>query len=150
VTPDYRLSNVEAALRRLQRQETAIPETVQPGYYWLDSVVTVQASTSSTVAWTTYNAAHDIPQGTKAVLLEIEFAMDSPDSGDSNAHVRFRRRSGEIELVGARGAAGGSSDSIAWCNEKLVPVTKTRTFDYSIETPGFNNGCEIRLIGYYK
>lgn len=146
---EIRVANLESAVRRLTNAD-APASTDAKSYYWLKEAATVQSSTTSTVSWTTFDASPYIPAGSVAALVEIEFSQQGPDTGDVQSHVRFRRRSGEIELVGALGQAAGSGDYAGGCTEKLVPVTGFRKFDYTIEAPGFDAGCIIRLIGYYK
>jgi hypothetical protein len=156
---DLRLSNLEAVVRRLEMQpnsesisSTASTTGVVP--HFLAASATVLAATDEAQPWTTYDASSSIPKGAIAALIETEWAMQSPNSGDIDAFIMFRKQSGSIELVGSRGRAAGNSDNAAGANQLIVPITSSRTFDYMItdtySVHGFDNGALIRLIGYYK
>lgn len=153
---DLRISNLETAVRRMVPSEqdpsttTASSSSGSGIPHFLDSKVEVQAITTSDVDWTTFDAHSWIPAGSCAAIIETEYAISEPDSGDDDATILFRKQSGSIELVGSRGRASGSADDIAGANQLLVPITSTRTFDFAIEEPGFNEGATIHLIGYWK
>jgi hypothetical protein len=110
--------------------------------------VTVSYGTAA-VDWITFDASNWIPKDASAVILEYEAAMDSPDSGDIDAYIRIRKNSSSPSYVLARGRSAGESDVIAWGGQGVFPSTTNRTFQYTVESPGFNLGWYIRLIGYY-
>jgi hypothetical protein len=139
-----RLSAIEAQVRR---QPRVSPGSSGPTF--LDHSVNVLTKSTTTVAWKTFNAGNSIPAGASTAIVETEWSMSSPDTGDVDAYIRFRRDIDSAVIVGSRGRASGASDNIAGANQVMVPITANRSFDFSIETPGFNNGATIRLVGYF-
>ncbi len=116
--------------------------------YFISPVV-VQSSTTSDVSWTTFNASSYVKSGTAAVILECEYNIDLPDSGSDFPHVRIRADSSKPDYLLSYGQASSGGDRIGGSNQGLFPLSGSRRFDYEITTPGFNLGCEIRLIGYW-
>ncbi len=106
------------------------------------------ASGSGSTAWVTYDASAYIPVGAKFVILEAEAAMSGPDSGDIDAHIRIRQTNSSPSYILLRGRAAADGDNAAWSGQGMFPVTNNRTFDYTIESPGFNGGYTLRLVGY--
>lgn len=153
---EIRVANLEAAFRRLENQPQNAQSTASSSstaatlVTFLASRQTVQANTTGTVAWTEFNAASLVPSGTQCVILESTWALVGPDSGDIDANIKFRSKSGAIELNGSRGRAAGSSDATAGVNQTIVPLSSRRTFDFTIEAPGFDGGASIDLVGYIK
>lgn len=164
---DLRLTNLEAAVRRFDLTGTlsVSPDastttatsstTTNPVIpHFLGSSVTVQTLTDDPVEWTTFDASTFLPKGSLFAIVETEWAMQSPNSDDKDAYIKFRKQDGAIELIGSRGRAAGNSDNCAGANQLIIPITTTRTFDFTItETTGgkgFDNEATIRLIGYYK
>ena len=151
VSPGQTLADVTAvdvviAARTPSTIEDAVASIVRPYFV---SPVTVQSSTTSTVSWTTFDASATVPDGAVAVILQVIWAMESPDSGDIFADVKVRRQSGDPEYVAAHGSGAGSGDYASSSHQGMFPITSGREFDYSIEAPGFDHGCEIKLIGYW-
>lgn len=150
---EIRVANLEAAFRRLQPQQTATTITTATGaterIHFLNSIVSIESAQTGTVSWTTYNASAYIPKGYRTAILQIKWAMSSPDTGDIIADVKLRERSGTIEIGGAYGRASGTGDEVGSLAQVLVPTTSERTFDYTIEAPGFDLGVTIELIGYW-
>ncbi len=139
-----RLSAVEAQVRRLPRE--ALPHS---GPNFLQAAITIVPKNSNTIAWSTFNAADYVPAGVQTAIVETDWAISSSDSGDKDAYIKFRASLDTIEIVGSRGRASGNSDNIAGANQVMVPMTANRSFDYMIETPGFDQLATIRLIGYF-
>ena len=138
-----RLAAVEAQVRRLP--SGSIPVA---GPTFLTTSMTVLAATSNAVAWQTFNASDFVPTGTRTAIIETEWSLSQPDTGDVDASIRFRQNIDSGVILGSRGRAAGGSDNIAGANQLMVPLTANGSFDYMIEDPGFNNGATIRLIGY--
>ena len=140
-----RLAAVEANVRRIPT-----PQIEPSGPIFLQTAVKVQAETTNEIPWRTFNAAQFIPDGVRTAIVETEWSISAPDSGDKDARIWFRRNLDAIQVLGSRGRASGNSDNIAGSNQVMVPVSANRSFDFMIETPGFNNGAQIRLIGYFR
>jgi hypothetical protein len=107
------------------------------------------AQGSAAVGWTTVDLSSYVPQGATSVILEAEAAMSGPDSGDVDAHIRIRATGSTTSFVLLRGQAAGNGDAVAWANQGIFPISANRRIDYIVETPGFNGGWYIRLIGYF-
>jgi hypothetical protein len=106
-------------------------------------------SSGSAVGYTTYNAAPYVPAGATAAIIDYQYAISGPDGGDVDAHVYVRRDGSSPAYVMTRGRAAGSGDSTAGGGQITVPLSTSRTFQYTVQSPGFNGGLVIRLIGYY-
>jgi hypothetical protein len=108
------------------------------------------ASGAGPHSWTTRSYPW-IPSSAKFIFLEFEGAISTPDSGDVDAHVRIRSALGQPEYLLARGRASGSSDNVAVGKQGMFPLSAApdRQFQYTVESPGFNLGWVIRLIGYW-
>ena len=139
-----RLTALESQVRRLP-----VPTPTRSGPNFLRQSITVLPPTAAVVTWTTFNAAQYIPAGASAAIVETEWSISSPDRGDVDAYIKFRRNLDSITLIGSRGRASGNSDNIAGANQFMVPLSPNRSFDYMIDFPGFNNQATIRLVGYY-
>jgi hypothetical protein len=107
-------------------------------------------SGAGSTGWTTYNASGSVPVGTRFVILEAEAAQSGPDSGDIDSHIRLRSANGQPSFILLRGRAAADGDNAAWGGQGIFPVSSNRTFDYIIESPGFNGGYTLRLIGYIQ
>lgn len=46
--------------------------------------------------------------------------------------------------------SAGNSDSVGGGGQAMVPLSAARSFQYWVQTPGYNVSLVIRLIGYYK
>ena len=139
-----RLAAVEAKVR----QQT--PATMShSGPNFLQAAIPIIPKNTAVVAWTTFNAASYIPDGVRTAIVETDWAISSPDSGDKDAYIKFRASLDTLEIVGSRGRASGGSDNIAGSNQVMVPMTANRSFDFWIENPGFDQGATMRLIGYF-
>ena len=113
---------------------------------FLDAAVTIENASTSTVAWTTYSAAASIPDGYTIAILEIKGGNDSTGS----QWVLARRESGAQEYMIHRcRGGGGAADDVASACQALVPLTSSKTFDYTI-VEGYSYDCTIKLIGYTK
>ncbi|CAF0728751.1 unnamed protein product [Rotaria sordida] len=108
------------------------------------------ASGGASTNWTTFNAASFIPVGTRFVIVEGEAGMSGPDSGDIEAHVRFRSSAGNPSFVLLKARSGGDGDVISCAGQGIFPVTSSRTFDYIVEAPGFDGGYTLRIVGYIQ
>ncbi len=107
------------------------------------------ASGGGTRAWTTVNVSAYIPEGAHTVILDAEGHMCGPDSGDVTTHMKIRKDSSSSANVIIIGRASGGSDSIAVGAQGIFPVTTYRTFDYTVEYPGFGYWA-LYLVGYIK
>jgi hypothetical protein len=107
-------------------------------------------SGGGSTGWVTYNAASFIPVGARFVILEAEAGQSGPDNGDIDGHIRIRSTTGQPSFMLLRGRAAADGDNAAWAGQGIFPVSSNRTFDYIIETPGFNGGYIVRLIGYIQ
>lgn len=161
---DLRISSLEAALRKLTTGETDLASDERktstekssggglPNF--LREAVEVQELTDLAVPWTTFDASNWIPKGAVAALVEMEWAMQSPNSGQKDGFIWFRKSSGALQVLGSRGRAAGNSDNNAASNQAIIPISPKRTFDYTItdtySVHGFDNEAVIRLIGYFK
>lgn len=139
-----RLAAVEAQVRQLPRETAS-----HSGPNFLQAAITIIPMNTSVVAWTTFNAAKYIPEGVRTAIVETDWAISSPDTGDRDAYIKFRASLDTLEIIGSRGRASGGSDNVAGANQVMVPMTANRSFDFWIETPGFDQGATMRLIGYY-
>lgn len=143
---DVTAETVVIAPRTPTTTETTLASMVVPHFI---TPVTVQSSTTGTVAWTTFDASSYLPAGATVAILQIEYRIEYPDLGDADAHVLGRKDSSSDVYTLALGRAEGSADAISGANQPLLPITAGREFDYTIETPGFEGGCEIKLIGFF-
>jgi hypothetical protein len=108
------------------------------------------ASGGASTSWTTYNAASFLPVGTRFVIVEGEAAMSGPDGGDNEAHIRFRSGAGQPSFILLKGRSAGQDDVVSWAGQGIFPVSSNRTFDYIIESPGFDGGYTLRIVGYIQ
>lgn len=110
--------------------------------------VDIEAAQTSTVAWTTYSA--DIPTTATAVIIEVTgenklVVSNTPLEGI----VKGRAASGGSEYVLLSTLVnGGDLEELRVGVQVVVPLSG-QSFDYEISGDGFNQGCTIRLIGYY-
>lgn len=104
---------------------------------------------SGTTAWVTYNASAILPVGTRFVILEAEVAQSGPDNGDVDSHIRIRPVAGGPTFLLLRSRNAGDGDNSAWGGQGIFPVSSSRTFDYLMETPGFNS-FSLRVVGYIQ
>ena len=118
------------------------------GPHFIDPV-TVASGGGGTVEYTTFDASSHVPTNATAVILEAEAAMDGPDGGDVDAHIRIRKDSSSPSYILLRGKAAGGDDNTAWASQGIYPINNS-TFEYGVDAPGFNHGYEIRLIGYFN
>ena len=118
------------------------------GPHFIDPV-TVASGGGGAVEYTTFDASSHVPTNATAVILEAEAAMDGPDGGDVDAHIRIRKDSSSRSYILLRGRAIGGSDGAAWASQGIYPINNS-TFEYGVDAPGFNHGYEIRLIGYFN
>jgi len=110
----------------------------------------IVGSGGAAIAWTSFNASSYIPAGASAVILEVEAAMSGPDGGDVDAHIKVRKDGTSSAYVLLRGRAASSGDNAAWSSQGTFPVAPTGSFQYTVESPGFNGGYTVRLVGYVK
>ncbi len=110
---------------------------------------TVRNSGAAMSTYVTYNASTALPAGATAAILDYQYAISGPDGGDVDAHVFLRRDASGSAYIMTRGRAAGDADSAAGGGQAVVPISASRTFQYWVQTPGFNQGLVIRLIGYY-
>ena len=106
-------------------------------------------NSGASIGYTTFYAASYVPAGATAVILEYQYAINAPDVGDVDAHVYIRKNSSSASYLLTRGRASGGNDDTAAGGQGVFPCSSNRTFQYTTQSPGFNNGLTIRLIGYY-
>jgi len=104
----------------------------------------------ASVAYATYDALGIIPAGARVVILEAEAGMASSDGGDVDAHIKIRASAGSPEYVLLRGRSASAGDNVAWASQGIFPISAARTFQYTVEAPGFNGNYVLRLIGYVR
>jgi len=103
-------------------------------------------------SYVSFDASSFIPAGTQIVLLQAECGIDGPNQDvevDLDAHIRIRKNSTSPSFILTRGRSAAAKDSIALGNQGFFSVESDGTFQYIVEYPGFNKGCEINLIGYF-
>ena len=128
----------------LVEEDTTTPSSGKGGIFFLDSAVVIENASTSTVAWTTYDASSSLPDGAGSALIEIRGGNDSTGS----QWVLARKESGAQEYMVHRcRGGGGAADDVASACQSLVPVTAAKTFDYTI-VAGYSYDCTIKLIGY--
>jgi len=143
---DVTAETVVIAARTPTQTEVLLASVVTPQFI----APVVVASSSGIVGWTTFDASSYAPAGSTFAILEVEYHLNDPGTGgDRTATIKGRSDSAGDEYVLACSRSDGAGDAISGANQCILPVTAGREFDYSIETPGFNDGCEIRLIGFY-
>ena len=106
-------------------------------------------SSGAVTGYVTINASSYVPAGATAIILDFQHAISGPDGGDVDAHVYIRRNSSSSAYLLTRGRAAGGGDSNADAGQGTYPITASRTFQYTVQSPGFNGGLIIRVIGYY-
>lgn len=110
-------------------------------------------SGSGATGWVTYPIdPAKVPADASAVILEAFGAQSGPDSGDKETHLQIRSGPDEVELLLIAGRASGSGDSVAWGGQGIFPISGgggQASFQFRIESPGFGNGCQIYLVGYF-
>lgn len=102
--------------------------------------------------YTTFDASSFIPAGTEVVLLEAECGINLPDEGtvaDIDAHIKIRKNNTSQSYLLLRGRSAATDDNVAFANQGSFPVELNGTFQYIVESPGFSEGCEVNLVGYY-
>lgn len=99
------------------------------------------------IGWTTY---HGAPSDARTVILDYQCAMSGPDGGDVDTHILVRQYGSSYYYILARARNAGKGDNSAWGGMGFCPTDNSGRFQYTITSPGFNNGCTIRLIGYLK
>jgi hypothetical protein len=110
---------------------------------------TVRSSGITMSTYATYNASTAVPVGATAAIIDYRYSISGPDGGDNTADVFLRRDASGSPYVMTRGKSAGDGDSVAGGGQAMVPLTTSRTFQYWVQSPGFNGGLIIRLIGYY-
>ena len=129
----------------LVEEDTPVAEANRGGtLIFLSAAVTVQASTTSAVAWTTYDASASLPAEASAVLLEITGGNDT--TSNCRVNVRMDSSSNVYDVHRARGG-GGAADDVGSSVQCFCPITEALSFDYTI-LAGYNYDCSIKLIGY--
>lgn len=99
---------------------------------------------------TSINVFSYVPSTATHVILELEWAMSTPDNGDVDAHLRCRPDGAYPWYIVGRARSSGGSDSIAGSNQGIFPFRLTDgNLDLIHEPPGFNGGYTLRIIGYY-
>lgn len=104
---------------------------------------------SGATPWVTYDASAILPVGARFVILEAEVAQSGPDNGDVDSHIRIRPAAGGATFLLLRSRNAGDGDNSAWGGQGIFPVSSNRTFDYLMETPGFNS-FSLRVVGYIQ
>ncbi|MCX7954381.1 MAG: hypothetical protein N3A01_04225, partial [Bacteroidales bacterium] len=100
--------------------------------------------------WQTANLSSLVPAGTKQVLVQVHWGINSPDYDDIDAFLLVRKNSSSPTYAIARGRSAGSGDNVAGAVQAIIPIDEnTRTFQYAVERPGFNQGITFQVIGYY-
>jgi len=124
-----------------------ITSSLGPQFIAITEVINTQ--TCNAVGWITFTSGL-IPVDATAVILQGSAAMSGPDSGNIDNVIWIRADPSADQYALLRGRAAGSGDNIAWSNQGLFPVSNKGTFQYMIGPQGFNGGCDIFLIGYYR
>lgn len=106
------------------------------------------ATGSGATSWVTIDVSAFIPVGAKFVILEAEAGQSGPDSGDTDTHMRIRSATGQPSFLLMRGRSAGADDVIAVSGQGMYPVSANRTFDYIVESPGYDGGYTLRIVGY--
>ena len=109
---------------------------------------TIRNSGAAT-GYVTINASSYIPAGATAVILEFQHAISGPDGGDVDAHVYIRKDGSSSAYLLTRGRAAAGGDNNADGGQGTYPISTSRTFQYTVQSPGFNGGLIIRVVGYY-
>ncbi len=112
-------------------------------------------SSGGAAGWTAY--APDpakVPGNVSAVILQASAAMDQPDGGAIDAFILVRKGFNEAEYILLRGRSAGGGDRVAWGGQGFFPVTQGAggnpcSFHWAVVGPGFNNGYEIYVVGYF-
>jgi len=101
-------------------------------------------------SWQTINISSYVPPGTKNVLIEVDYAIATPDNGDVDAFVLVRANSSSPTMPIARGRSAGKGDNVAGLNTAIIPIDQsTLTFQLAVEVPGFDGGVTVRLLAYF-
>lgn len=124
----------------------SVPES---GPQFIEPVEVSQGN--SPLAFTIFDASPNLPEGAKAVILEAEGVMAGPDvAADIDAHIRIRANDSSPSYVLLRGRSAVINDNLGWASQGIFPISENRTFQFTVEAPGFKKGYAIRLIGYFK
>ena len=70
----------------------------------------------------TVDATAHIPSTATAILLEAEGALDGPEGGDTDAHIKVRADSISSYYVLMRARARGEDDGGAWAGQGIFPI----------------------------
>jgi hypothetical protein len=135
--------------KRRKKGDTVVSQTtnqaVGPTFI---TPVDIETAQTSTVAWTTYSA--DVPVTATAVILDVVGENKLVVSNNAlQGIVTGRAASGGGEYVFLSTLVnGGDLEELRVGVQAVCPLSG-QSFDYEISGDGFNQGCTIRLIGYY-
>ena len=96
-------------------------------------------------SWATFDASSYIPDGATAVILEYRA---SANVGNGQGLLIQKEEGADVYWL-AWGRANGSGDENGWGGQGTFPIKDDETFQYQWYN-GFSQGCELRLIGYFK
>lgn len=92
-----------------------------------------------------FDASSYIPDGATAVILEYR----ANANGGNGQGLLIREGEGAPAYWLAWARANGTGDENAWGGQGTFPIKDDETFQYQWYN-GFNQGCELYLIGYFK
>jgi hypothetical protein len=122
------------------------PVSTVIGFTFIPRVIVDQKSGSGTKPFTVFDAAPHVPVGTSAVILQAR-ARSEGHGTTASILVRKDNASDQYALLRLSPGVGGVV-GIGGPNG-IFPIAPDRTFQYSIETPGFTHGYRIDLTGYF-
>lgn len=126
-----------------------LPERALGVPMFLSNPLQVFVGALTTGGWLTYDIDTDkVPATASAVILQGRGAMNGPDSGATFASIFIRSGTDDPALVLLRGRAAGGGDAIAWGGQGIFPI-KNSSFQFFVDPPGFQQGFDITLVGYF-
>jgi hypothetical protein len=118
------------------------------GPHFITPVTIITSITSCpATAWTTYALPESVPDDATAIILDYK-AWANAGNGFG---INIRRSDTETDsYVLTWGRANGTGDEPGWGGQGTYPFDQASgSFQYEIDY-GYNLGCTVRLVGYYK
>lgn len=143
---DVTAQTITIATKTPGATDAILAAAVYPAF--LGSAHTVYSAQTTGIAWTTKDLSAVVPVQAKFAILEVRGEKGGPDSGSINTDLWVRKDSGSIELQAGRWQAAGSSDTMASCNQILVELTSSRTFQYKLEN--VDGVYDLKVVGYWR
>lgn len=107
------------------------------------------AVAGTVVDWTTFNLSSIVPTTATIIILQGDFIIHGPESGDVNADVLIRTNASSASYKFIHGRASGGWDNVAGAVQALFPIdTAAMSFQYTIQAPGFDS-IDMYLVGYW-